>query len=90
MAKPTREEMLARERTRLNGLSRLELFDELYGDSSKNLRDDLLEAYEEELDDGAIVPCAGCGQDCIPETRVNNSSEDWFCQNCGDKEEDVE
>ncbi len=87
MAKPTREEMVAREWERLKGLSRLELFDELYGGSSRELALDLMEHYEEELDTGGIVPCADCGVDCYPENTDDKDAE-WYCPECQEKSDD--
>lgn len=86
MARPTREEMLTRERMRLNGMTRLQLFDELYGDSSLELREQLYETYEEEIDEGTIVACAKCGQDCSPEEGAEKD-EELTCEDCLEQEE---
>jgi uracil-DNA glycosylase len=65
----------------------MELFDELYGDSSRELREQLYEHYQEEVELGNIVACVQCGQDCRPEEGAEKD-EDLTCETCLEQEEE--
>ena len=88
MAKLTKEGMLTRERMRLNSMDRLELFDELYGDTHSELVDALMETYEEEIDANEVVSCCDCGVDCIPGEDAEGYEDTWYCEDCADEDDD--
>jgi hypothetical protein len=78
----TKGDMLQRERTRLNSLTRLQLFDECYGNTSAELIGDLMEHYGEELGAGNIVPCALCGCDASAQQDEEVIDGEWHCEDC--------
>lgn len=83
VAVPNLTERMVRERNRLRKMSHLELFDELYGDSSNDIIDELMEQFEESVEANDIVPCSKCGQECFPEDSSDEDDAEWLCEKCG-------
>lgn len=80
MTRPTRQEMITRERMRLQGMSHLDLYKEMYDWSPAELISDLMRHYEEDLDKGYIVPCSSCGEDCAVDEPLPTS--ECICEDC--------